>query len=273
MRAAATVAALTGRLVDCIAASILWLPFTSCIFSIICVFQHKNVPCTGLLREHHDEVGRFFAAIQPEGAAAAAQLSGLSLQAELSLAIQRRQYKQCGPASLQCAVKHGQAGPPSWSCDLRPHQLQAICLPSRGRDAVVVMQPPQPCARLCRALQCLEALAAGHNERAALSALPDLPERPQEPAADSRLAELIGMQVWQAAQSHCVAHHVLRICGCTAPHNLQIFWVADWPVMSLAAWAARPHCSRAAGCPAAHSPAWQAAKLCRHAASRYGSVA
>ena len=61
----------------------------------------------------------------------------------------------------------------------------------------------QPCAPLCRALQCLEALAAGHNERAALSALPDLPERPQEPAADSGLAELIGMQVW-----HLVA-------GCT----------------------------------------------------------
>lgn len=39
-------------------------------------------------------MGRFFAAIQPQGAAAAAQLSGLSLQAELSLAIQRSQYKQ-----------------------------------------------------------------------------------------------------------------------------------------------------------------------------------
>lgn len=53
---------------------------------------------------------------------------------------------------------------------------------------------------LCRALQCLEALAAGHNERAALSALPDLPERPQEPAADSGLAELIGMQVRHLVQ-------------------------------------------------------------------------
>jgi hypothetical protein len=78
----------------------------------MCATLSQQNSVTGLLREHHDEVGRFFAAIQPEGAAAAAQLSGLSLQAELSLAIQRRQYKQCGPVSLQCAVKHGQAEPP-----------------------------------------------------------------------------------------------------------------------------------------------------------------
>lgn len=58
--------------------------------------QTFRIPFTiGLLREHHDEVGRFFAALQPEGAAAAAALTGLSLQAELSLAIQRGQFKQC----------------------------------------------------------------------------------------------------------------------------------------------------------------------------------
>ena len=49
---------------------------------------------TGLLREHHDEVARFFAALQPEGAAQAALLPGLSLATELSLAIQRGQFKQ-----------------------------------------------------------------------------------------------------------------------------------------------------------------------------------
>ena len=68
----------------------------------------------------------------------------------------------------------------------------------------------QPCPSLCRALQCLEALAAGHNERAALSALPDLPERPQEQAADSGLAELIGMQV----------RHPVPGCGHTAMRTM-----------------------------------------------------
>ena len=51
----------------------------------------------GLLREHHDEVARFMAAMQPEGAAQASQLSGLSLQAGLALAMQRRQYTECAP--------------------------------------------------------------------------------------------------------------------------------------------------------------------------------
>ena len=48
----------------------------------------------GLLREHHDEVARFMAAMQPEGAAQASQLSGLSLQAGLALAMQRRQFSE-----------------------------------------------------------------------------------------------------------------------------------------------------------------------------------
>jgi len=58
-----------------------------------------NCGATGLLREHHDEVGRFLAALQPEGAAQASLLPGLSLHAELSLAIQRGQFKQCVPRS------------------------------------------------------------------------------------------------------------------------------------------------------------------------------
>mmetsp|Transcript_12197 Transcript_12197/g.36597 ORF Transcript_12197/g.36597 Transcript_12197/m.36597 type:complete len:1238 (-) Transcript_12197:225-3938(-) len=81
----------------------------------------------GLVREHHDEVARFLAALQPEGAAEAQKLPGLSLSAELSLAIQRGQYTQ--------------------------------------------------------ALRCLEALAAGHTERAAIAAMPALPQQESEPAA------------------------------------------------------------------------------------------
>ena len=60
----------------------------------------------GLLREHHDEVARFMAAMQPEGAAQAAQLSGLSLQAGLALAMQRRQYTECGPEICTPHTKH-----------------------------------------------------------------------------------------------------------------------------------------------------------------------
>ena len=65
------------------------------------VDQSVRYPCrccarnAGLLREHHDEVARFMAAMQPEGAAQASQLSGLSLQAGLALAMQRRQFSEC----------------------------------------------------------------------------------------------------------------------------------------------------------------------------------
>lgn len=51
------------------------------------------------MSEHHDEIGRFMAAIQPGGAAEAAKLSGLSLQAGLALAIQRHQFSEYGLTS------------------------------------------------------------------------------------------------------------------------------------------------------------------------------
>jgi len=63
------------------------------------VLHDLNLLDAGLLREHHDEVARFMAAMQPEGAAQASQLSGLSLQAGLALAMQRRQYTECTPES------------------------------------------------------------------------------------------------------------------------------------------------------------------------------
>lgn len=66
---------------------------------ICCSSLHRHIALcdlpTGLVREHHDEVARFLAALQPEGAAEAQKLPGLSLSAELSLAIQRGQYTQC----------------------------------------------------------------------------------------------------------------------------------------------------------------------------------
>ena len=42
------------------------------------------------------------AAMQPEGAAQAAQLSGLSLQAGLALAMQRRQFTECAAPAFEC---------------------------------------------------------------------------------------------------------------------------------------------------------------------------
>ena len=70
------------------------------------------------MSEHHDEVGRFMAAIQPGGAAEAARLSGLSLRAGLALAIQRHQFSECGstlyPRTTGCPLPH--TVPPQRTC-------------------------------------------------------------------------------------------------------------------------------------------------------------
>ena len=79
----------------------------------------------GLLREHHDEVARFMAAMQPEGAAQASQLSGLSLQAGLALAMQRRQFAECAG---QLSALHDDSSS-------LVQAITAFCVDSRRHDA------------------------------------------------------------------------------------------------------------------------------------------
>lgn len=89
------------------------------------------------MSEHHDEIGRFMAAIQPGGAAEAAKLSGLSLQAGLALAIQRHQFSEYGltshPYSITryCSIHGVLCGPFGSMC------LQSSCRSDRDSNYMI----------------------------------------------------------------------------------------------------------------------------------------
>ena len=66
------------------------------VFRFTCTHNARmtqGVAYVGLWREHHDELARFMAAVAPDGAAEAANLSGLTLLKEMQLAMQIGQLR------------------------------------------------------------------------------------------------------------------------------------------------------------------------------------
>jgi len=91
----------------------------------------QNAFCADVWRQHHDELAGFMAAMAPDGAAQAVNLTGLTLKGEMDMALHIGQYRSVmltSPHATCCAAWASARGFCGKQELCMAHQSDAPCL-------------------------------------------------------------------------------------------------------------------------------------------------